>query len=76
MLGVALDVPEDTLQTVHQINGADQDKVKLSVVIDHWLKEPTADWAMLISILEGPLVDQKGVADDIRKFLVHLSNDI
>ena len=76
MLGVALEVPEDTLQSVRQNYGADPDTVKLSMVIDHWLKEPTADWAMLIKIIEGPLVDQKRVADDVRKFLVHLSNDI
>ena len=70
MLGVALEVPEDTLQSVHQTYGADADKMKLSMMIDHWLKQPTADWAMLIKIIEGPLVDQTGVADDIRKFLV------
>ena len=73
---MALEVPEDTLQSVRQNYGTDPDTMKLSMVIDHWLKQPTADWAMLIKIIEGPLVDQKSVADNIRKFLLQLSNDI
>ena len=75
MLGKALEVPDHTLQGLHNC-GAESDAMKLSMVIDHWLKQPTADWAMLIKVIEGPLVKQKSVADDIRKFLVHLSNDI
>ena len=74
MLGVALEVPDDTLQSLYNNRGADP--MKLSMMLDHWLKQPTADWAMLIKVIEGPLVKQKSVADDIRKFLVHLSNDI
>ena len=76
MLGEALEVPVDTLQSVRQNYGADSDRVKLSMVIDHWLKEPTADWATLIKAVEGPLVTQKRVADNIREFLVHPSNNI
>ena len=76
MLGVALEVPDDTLQSLHQNHGADPDTMKLSMILDHWLKQPTADWAMLIKIIEASLVDQKRVADNIRKFLVQQSIDI
>ena len=48
----------------------------LSMVIEYWLNQPNADWATLIKAVEGPLVQQKSVADDIYKFLVQLSNDI
>ena len=73
---MALEVPEDTLQSVHQNYGADPDAVKLSVMLDHWLKQPNAYWDTLINAIEGPLVNQKTVADNINEFLEQLSNNI
>ena len=76
MLGVALEVPDDTLQSVHQNHNAEPDVKKSSIMLDHWLNQPNADWATLVKAVEGPIVQQKNVADNIRKFLVQLSNDI
>ena len=74
MLGVALEVPDDTLQSVRQNHSGDPDIMKLSMMIDHWLKQPNADWATLIKVVEGPLVNKKRVADDIRKFITESIN--
>ena len=70
MLGVALEVPDDTLQSVHRNHSVELDVKKLTIMLDHWLNQPNADWATLIKAVEGPLVQQKSVADNIRKFLV------
>ena len=59
MLGVALEVPGYILQSIHQNHSADSDVKKLSMILDHWLKQPNADWATLIKVVEGPLVQQK-----------------
>ena len=69
MLGVALEVPYDTLQGLRNNCGAEPDAMKLSMMLDHWLKQPNADWAILIKAIEGPLVNQKNVADNIHEFL-------
>ena len=68
-MGLALEVPDDTLQSVRQNHSADPDTMKLLKIIDHWLKLPNADWAALIKTIESPLVNNKQIADDIRKFV-------
>ena len=74
MLGVALEVPDDTLQSVRQNHSADPDTMKLLMMIDHWLKQPNSDWATLIKVVEGPLVNKKQVADNICKFITESIN--
>ena len=76
MLGTALEVPDHTLQGLRNNCGAESDAMKLSMMLDHWLKQPNADWATLIKAIAGPLVNQKRVADNINEFLVQLSIDI
>ena len=67
MLCVALEVPDDTLQSVHQNYSAEPDVKKLSMMIEYWLNQPNAT---LIKAVEGRLVQQKNGANDTHKFLV------
>ena len=76
MLGTALEVPDHTLQGLHNNCDAESDAMKLSMMLDHWLKQPNANWVTLIKVIEGSLVDQKTVADNIKELLVQLNIDI
>ena len=74
MIGEALEVPFDKLQSMRQNHGADPDTMKLSLMIEEWLKQPNADWATLKKVVEGPLVNNKEVADSICKFVTESFN--
>ena len=74
MIGEALEVPFDKLQSMHQNHGTNPDTMKLSLMIEEWLKQPNADWATLIKVVEGPLVNNKEVADNICKFVTESIN--
>ena len=43
MLGVALEIPEDTLQMCVRTMVPDPDTIKLVLMIDHWLKQSNSD---------------------------------
>ena len=67
-IGVVLSVPYYVLEGLQCTN--DPNIIKLSDVIEYWLNQSeNASWALLFEMLDGPIVDERKVGDDIRQFL-------
>ena len=68
-IGLALAVSSNELEKIQQ--GLDSAEVKLSKVINTWIntKSSPITWENIISSIEGPIVNNKAKADEIRKHL-------
>ena len=64
-LGLALGVPQPTINHIRQQypNPLDQQEQILS----HWIGTGEATWAKLVTAIAGPLVNKKGLADEIAR---------
>ena len=68
-VGLALKVSSNDLQSIRDMTGST--KVKLSEVINSWMdtKSSPFTWKNLILAIEGPIVNNKSKADEIREYL-------
>ena len=68
-IGLALAVSSNDLEKIQQV--PDRAEVKLSKVINTWIntKSSPITWENIISSIEGPIVNNKAKADEIRKYL-------
>ena len=69
MIGIALEVDSATLDGLQQSSISDD--LKLASVIETWIKtEPSpVTWQTLIDGIDGPLLNQKKKAKEIRDYL-------
>ena len=70
-VGIALGVQENVLSGLRQRQ--DTDTVKLSEVINTWITTESISpvtWETVISAIEGPVVNNKKIAMDIREYLI------
>ena len=76
-IGIALDVRENVLDGLRQRQGSDT--VKLSEVINSWMTTKSTSpitWETVISAIEGPVVQNKQRAMEIREYLIaHYTED-
>ena len=70
-IGCALAINPSKLDSLEQSNEAV--KVKLSKVITYWQREKAsaATWKELLEAVEGKIVDNRQVGEDIRQFLTN-----
>ena len=68
-IGVALDVSQNDLNGLQQDNITNT--IRLSRVIALWIQSEssTVSWETLISAIEGPIVNNKKKANEMRNFL-------
>ena len=69
--GCALDIESNKLNSLQQSLKADEEK--LSKVIIYWQnrKASTATWKELLEVVEGKIIDNHQVGEDIRQFLAN-----
>ena len=67
-IGLALGVKQKDLDS---LSSDLTNEVKLAKVIENWMKTQSSPvtWETVISAIEGPIVDNKSKADDIRHYL-------
>ena len=68
-IGLALAVSPNDLEKIQQV--PDSAEVKLSKVINTWIttKSSSITWENIISSIEGPIINNKDKANEIRKYL-------
>ena len=68
-IGLALDVSKNDLKGLKQDSSSNT--IKLSDVIDLWAQSQTStfSWETLISAIEGPIINNKKKAEEIRNYL-------
>ena len=68
-IGLALDVSKNDLKGLKQDRSSNT--IKLSEVIDLWAQSQTStfSWETLISAIEGPIINNKKKAEEIRNYL-------
>ena len=67
-IALALNVPD----YVHQTSSTTKsDKIKLKEVLQSWIESKGVDatWEVLIAAVEGPIVENKVIGDELRHFL-------
>ena len=69
IIGVSLEVNTGELDSLKISNNSTE--MNLSTVINKWLEEKSneATWDMLLEEVEGPIVNNRQIGDDIRTFL-------
>ena len=69
IIGMALEVDSGTLKDIHQIS--QETELKLADMIGAWIKSKPSPvtWETLINAIEGPLLNNKLKADEIRDHL-------
>ena len=69
LIGDSLEVNTGELESLMISNNSTE--VKLSIVINKWLDEKSneATWEVLLEEVEGPIVNNRQIGDDIRIFL-------
>ena len=69
IIGVSLEVNTGELESLYNSNNAPH--LKLFMMISKWLKKKSneATWKVLLEAVEGPIVNNLQIGDDIRKFL-------
>ena len=67
---MSLKIHDNDLKGISK-HAEDSEKYKLFKVIRKWIetKQSPVTWETLISAIEGPIVENKQKADDIRKYL-------
>ena len=68
-IGLSLEVNDTDLECISMCNKPAD--IKLSMMIRKWLEEKSneATWKELLQKLEGPIVNNRQIGDDIRTFL-------
>ena len=69
LIGDSLEVNTGELESLKISNNSTE--MNLSIVINKWLEEKSneATWKALLEELEGPIVNNRQIGDDIRTFL-------
>ena len=69
LIGVSLEVNTGELESLKISNNSTE--INLSIVINKWLEEKSneAKWKTLLKELEGPIVNNRQIVDDIHAFL-------
>ena len=69
LIGVSLEVNTGELESLKINNNSTE--MNLSIVINKWLEEKSneATWRALLKEVEGPVVNNRQIGDDIRRFL-------
>ena len=69
LIGDALEVSTGELDGLKTSNNSV--KMNLSMMISKWLDEKSneATWSVLLEAIEGPIVDNRQIGDNIREFL-------
>ena len=69
-VGLAFRISDDVLEGLHLER--DNNMTKLSKVIKKWIdtKSSPVTWETVISAIEGPIVNNKNKADEIREYLI------
>ena len=69
LIGVSLEVNTGELESLKISNNSTE--MNLSIVINKWLEEKSneATWEALLKEVEGPVVNNRQIGDDIRRFL-------
>ena len=69
IIGVSLEVDTGELDSLKISNNSTE--MNLSIVINKWLDEKSneATWEVLLEEVEGPIVNNRQIGDDIRTFL-------
>ena len=69
LIGDSLEVDTGELESLMISNNSTE--MKLSIVINKWLEEKSneATWEVLLEEVEGPIVNNHQIGDDIRTFL-------
>ena len=72
IIGVSLEVNPGELNSLKMSNNSTE--MNLSIVINKWLEEKSnkATWKALLNEVEGPIVKNHEIGDDIRTFLKRL----
>ena len=68
-IGLALSLPQNFIEGLEKV--LDSDNVKLSKVITEWIDTMPSPvtWETIISVVEGPIVNNQRKANDIRQHL-------
>ena len=67
VLGLLLGLPDDTLQAIESDSKCHQESM-----IQHWINTGRSYWSILIETLQGPVLGEISLANDIS--LLHLGN--
>ena len=69
LIGVSLDVKPGDLESLKISNNSTD--MNLSIVISKWLEKKANEtsWEVLLEEIEGPIVNNLQIGDNIRKFL-------
>ena len=69
LIGVSLEVNTGELESLKTSNNSTE--MNLSIVINKWLEEKSneATWEALLEEVEGPIINNRQIGDDIRTFL-------
>ena len=69
LIGVSLEINTGELESLKTSNNSTE--MNLSIVINKWLEEKSneATWEVLLEEVEGPVVNNHQIGDDIRTFL-------
>ena len=69
LIGVSLEVNTGELESLKISNNSTE--INLSIVINKWLEEKSneAKWKKLLKEVEGPIVNNRQIGDDIHTFL-------
>ena len=70
IVGDTLEVNTGELESLKISNNSTE--MNLSIVINKWLEEKSneATWEVLLEEVEGPIVNNRQIGDDIRTFLM------
>ena len=69
LIGDSLEVNTGELESLKISNNSTE--MNLSIVINKWLEEKSIEttWKVLLEEVEGPIVNNRQIGDDIRTFL-------
>ena len=64
-LGLALGIPQPTLNHIKQQYPDPLDQQEQ--ILSHWIETGEATWAKLVTTIGGPLVNKKGLSNEIAR---------